>query len=290
MTKVAIITGGASGIGKALGEVLAERGVEVVLADRQLAKAKAVASDIEARGMRASGVELDVRDAKAFTALAKDVRAKSGSVDYLFNNAGIGIGGMAESYAQADWDDVLDVNVRGVVHGVQAVYPIMRAQRSGHIVNTASMAGLLPGGNMVGYSMTKHAVVGLSKGLRIEARTHGVRVSVLCPGAIRTPILKGGEYGRHAGKKPTDAQMDAFWERMRPMDPRDLAVQTLAGVEKDEPYIIVPRWWKAIWLLERAAPKLSLALWSRVYAKSRAELERDAGAEERTAERARAQA
>lgn len=262
---VALITGGASGIGAALGEALAERGAHVVLADRQLERARERAESIREGGRGASAAELDVRDADAFAALARDVRAEHGQLDYLFNNAGIGIGGPAERYDVADWDDVLDVNVRGVAYGVQAAYPIMRAQGRGHIINTASMAGLLPAGNAASYLASKHAVVGLSKALRIEAARHGVRVSALCPGAIRTPILTGGEYGRHAGPKPSEAKMLELWEKLRPMDPAVFAREVLKDVAKNEPYIIVPRWWKAAWLLERVSPKLSLAVWSRIY-------------------------
>jgi NAD(P)-dependent dehydrogenase (short-subunit alcohol dehydrogenase family) len=188
-----------------------------------------------------------------------------GRIDLLFNNAGIGVGGAAIDFAQADWDDVLDVNVRGVVHGIQAVYPKMAARGSGHIVNTASMAGLVPTGNMASYTTSKHAVVGLSKALRIEGAAHGVKVAALCPGVIRTPILMGGTYGRHAGAtRPSDEVMRRMFERMRPMDPHVFAREVLRDVEADRPYIIVPRWWKAIWLLERVAPSLSLGLWTRM--------------------------
>jgi NADP-dependent 3-hydroxy acid dehydrogenase YdfG len=105
-----------------------------------------------------------------------------GRIDYLFNNAGIGIGGEVDSFTLHDWSDIIDVNLRGVVHGIQAVYPIMIRQRCGHIVNTASMAALITTVGQAGYTATKHAVVGLSKALRVEAEHHGVQVSVLCPG------------------------------------------------------------------------------------------------------------
>ena len=194
--KVAFITGGASGIGRALAEELAEQGVEVVLADRQAALAEEVAYAIRQAGGKASAHELDVRDPEQFQRVVDETVARTGRINYLFNNAGIGVAGEIAAYTLADWDDVFDVNLRGVAYGVQAVYPVMRAQRSGHIVNTASMAGLLPTGEAGSYVASKHAVVGLSKVLRVEAKQHGVRVSALCPGVIRTPIMMGGEYGR----------------------------------------------------------------------------------------------
>lgn len=266
----AIITGGASGIGKAIGEALAKRGVEVVLADRQLDLAEKVADQIRKSGGNAVAEELDVRSFSAFDALAKRTVERSKTIDYLFNNAGIGVGGEMSDYALEDWDDVIDVNLRGVTNGIQAVYPIMIRQGSGHIVNTASMAGLVaaPEGS---YSATKHAVVGLSKALRIEARKHGVKVSVLCPGAIRTPILTGGKYGRIKIATTEDKIMKQ-WEKLRPMPPEELARQTLAAVDRDKAIIVIPRWWKAFWYVERISPSISLRIWERMLDHLRKEL------------------
>src|SRR5262245_48803240 len=109
--RVAVVTGGASGIGRALGEELAARGCTVVLADRQIELARSVALGIDERGQSAWAAELDVRDLSAFQALARDVRARFGRIDLLFNNAGIGVGGGIETYAPEDWDDVFDVNL-----------------------------------------------------------------------------------------------------------------------------------------------------------------------------------
>jgi len=262
---VAFITGGASGIGRALAEALADRGAEVVVADRQVEEGEAVAASIRARGGTARAVALDVRDAAAFDAAAREVVKRSGGIDWFFNNAGIGVAGDVERYTQRDWDDVLDVNLRGVTHGIQAVYPHMVARRRGHIVNTASMAGLVPMPGAASYNATKHAVVGLGKALRVEAARHGVRVSTLCPGAIRTPILTGGRYGRTENVGVDAATVQAWWERVRPMDPRAFAEQVLDAVVRNEAYIIVPRWWRALWWLERVAPALSLRLATRLH-------------------------
>ncbi len=274
--RVALITGGASGIGRALGERLAERGVTVVLADRQLELAEEVAAGIGARGGAAWAASLDVRDASSFRELAAEVARREGSIDYFFNNAGIAVAGEMVDYDDRAWDDVLDVNLRGVGYGINAVYPIMVAQRSGHIINTASMAGWLPMPRGASYAASKHAVVGITKSLRIEGAAHGVRASVLCPGAIQTPILLGGTFGGHVGRRVPDSVMKKFWKRARPMDVNAFAVEVLKDVDANEPYIIVPRWWKAIWLFERFAPRMSLRLWSRVYARQRAELEASA--------------
>ncbi len=193
---IAFVTGGASGIGAALATKLAESGAEVWIADRQIAAAQELAQRLNSAGANAHAIELDVRSYPAFERAVGETVQHSGRIDYLFNNAGIGVGGEIDSYTLDDWNDVFDVNLRGVVHGIQAVYPIMIRQHSGHIVNTASMAGLVATPGSASYTATKHAVVAISKALRVEAERHGVQVSVLCPGAIRTPILTGGKYGR----------------------------------------------------------------------------------------------
>jgi NAD(P)-dependent dehydrogenase (short-subunit alcohol dehydrogenase family) len=254
--KVAFITGGASGIGAALATRLATSGAEVWIADRQFDAAEKLAQRLKDSNASAHGVELDVRDHAAFEhAIAETVQA-SGRIDYLFNNAGIGIGGEVDALSLDDWNDIIDVNLRGVVHGIQAAYPVMIRQGSGHIVNTASMAGLVTTSAQAGYSATKHAVVALSKTMRVEAASHGVQVSVLCPGVVRTPILSGGEYGRN--KSVSREDLIKLGEALRPIEPDSFAEQALRAVLRNQAIIIVPRWWKALWYLERLSPALSM--------------------------------
>jgi NAD(P)-dependent dehydrogenase (short-subunit alcohol dehydrogenase family) len=274
--KVAIITGGASGIGHALGVELAARGCEVVLADRQIDLAREVEAKITELGGKAIGVELDVRDLAAFKRVVSDTVARSRTVDFFFNNAGIAVGGEMCTYDAEDFDDVFDVNLRGVAHGIQAVYPVMIAQGSGHIINTASVAGLIAAPANGSYTATKHAVVALSKALRMEGKRHGVRVTALCPGAIRTPILTGGRFGRVKIEGATDASIMKQWERTRPMDPVVFARRVVDRVIANDAFIILPRWWKALWYLDRLSPALCSALLLRVHEKLRTELEADA--------------
>src|SRR4051812_37614 len=170
--RVAVITGGASGIGAAIGKQLAREGARVVLADRQRDLAESVAASIRSSGGDAIAMELDVRDMAAMTRVIDDTLSRWGSVDYFFNNAGIGVGGEVEHYQPRDWDDVFDVNIRGIAYGIQAVYPVMIRQGSGHIINTGSIAGLVAAPVQIGYTASKHAVVGLSKALRVEAKLH----------------------------------------------------------------------------------------------------------------------
>ena len=258
--KIAFVTGGASGIGAALATKLADSGAEVWIADRQIDKARELAQRLSRSGAKAHAIELDVRDYPSFERAVAEAVRESGRIDYLFNNAGIGVSGEIDSYALDDWNDVFDVNLRGVVHGIQAVYPIMIRQHSGHIVNTASMAGLVTTGGQAAYTATKHAVVAISRTLRVEAERHGVQVSALCPGVIRTPILTGGEYGRVNLPGVSREDILKSWERLRPMAPEKFAERVLRAVLRNDAIIVVPGWWKAWWYLERLSPALSLRL------------------------------
>jgi NAD(P)-dependent dehydrogenase (short-subunit alcohol dehydrogenase family) len=181
----AIVTGGASGIGRALSEALARRGAPVVVADRNADGAAEVARAIVAAGGSARSEALDVTDAAAVERLVDETAREHGRVDLMFNNAGIAIIGEETDVSLDDWRKVVDVNLWGVVHGIRAAYPRMVRQGSGHIVNTASLAGLSPAPFEISYTATKYAVVGLSRALRAEAAAHGVKVSVVCPGFIQ---------------------------------------------------------------------------------------------------------
>jgi short-subunit dehydrogenase len=147
----------------------------------------------------------------------------------------------------------------------------MRRQGFGHIVNTASMAGLVPGAVGVSYATTKHAVVGLSKALRAEASAAGVRVSVLCPGVIRTPLLRGGRYGRMLRAVP-EAKLVAEFERLRPMDPARFARKALGLVARNRAIIVLPWWWRLLWWLDRASPSASIFVTRKALAATKARL------------------
>lgn len=209
--RVALVTGAASGIGAALAAALQAAGAKVVLADLNGEGAEQQAITIGADADAA--VQLDVTDRAQFASVAAAVVARHGRIDYLFNNAGIAIIGNTLAMAGEDWDRLLDVNVRGVVHGVEAVYPLMVAQDQqagwrGHIVNTASITGLIPAPGFTAYAMTKHAVVGLSVSLREEARRYGVRVSAICPSVIGTPMA---EHARLLGDRvPVKEKVQGF--------------------------------------------------------------------------------
>ncbi|MEM9194882.1 MAG: SDR family oxidoreductase [Myxococcota bacterium] len=184
--KSVAITGAGSGIGKSLATVLANRGAQVWLSDVNADAAEKAAREI-GNGARFAG--LDVTDAEAVADHIHGIAAEHGRIDAVFNNAGIGVGGDLSELNLAHFTRSLDVNVMGVVHGILAAFPLMKAQGSGILANTASAAGLLSLPLMAPYTMSKHAVVGLSNALRFEAAEHNVQMNVLCPTAIETPLL-----------------------------------------------------------------------------------------------------
>ena len=191
MPRIAIVTGGGSGIGAALGQALVRRGAAVVLADidEEAVTKHAELLSRDGPGTADSAV-VDVRDADAVTRLIHDTDRAHGRLDLLVNNAGIAVGGEPEELLLAHWERTLDVNLRGVIHGCHAAYPVMKEQGGGHIVNVASLAGLMPGSGLIApYTTSKYAVVGLSLALRAAGADAGVRVSAVCPGWIDTPII-----------------------------------------------------------------------------------------------------
>jgi NAD(P)-dependent dehydrogenase (short-subunit alcohol dehydrogenase family) len=251
----AIVTGGASGIGRALTEQLAARGVATIIADRQIGLARHVADGITRRGGRSEAIELDVRNALEFKAVVQHALTQNGRLDYLFNNAGIGVVGEMLHYAPSDWNDVLDVNLNGIIHGIAAAYPVMVNQRSGHIVNTSSLAGLL-GVPLIGsYTASKFAVVGLSMALRLEARRHGVRVSVICPGIVRTPILTASCYSR---VNRDAVHLAAHYQTLDRLacDPTHFATRVLSAVDRDRGVIVEPLAARVVWRLNQISPTL----------------------------------
>jgi NAD(P)-dependent dehydrogenase (short-subunit alcohol dehydrogenase family) len=259
--KTALVTGGASGIGRALGAELSALGGRVVLADIDGEAAGRAAFELMAAPDEATSVvgrHLDVSDETAFRSLVAEIVEQDGGLDYLFNNAGISLGGPTHELTGAHWDRMVDVNIRGVVNGVLAAYPKMVEQGHGHIVNTASGAGLAPPPFVTAYAMTKHAVVGLSTGLRAEAALHGVRVSVLCPGAIETPILDRSPDADLpvTASEPVTAREYLASLGQKPFPADDFARRALEQVAHNKSVVVLPSRAKALWYLQRFSPRL----------------------------------
>ena len=250
--KIAIVTGGGSGIGEAVSQELARRGATVVVADINSGDASRVAEAIVRQGGRAEARQVDVSSEDAVRQMVEETAASHGRLDYLFNNAGIGIGGDARDLTSEHWRRVLGVDLFGVIYGTLAAYPIMTRQGFGHIVNTSSSAGLLPGPFNAPYNTSKHAVVGLSLSLRIEAADLGVKVSVVCPGFVRTSIYQTAVTVNIPQDKASPSARLAAWM----MEPPRAAQVILNGVEKNQAVIVFPASIRWVWRAYRIAPAL----------------------------------
>ncbi|MCU1360086.1 MAG: short-chain dehydrogenase/reductase [Ilumatobacteraceae bacterium] len=205
------------------------------------------------------GRQLDVADEGAFRSLVDEVVERDGRLDMLFNNAGISMGGPTDELTSEHWNRIIEINLRGQINGVLAAYPLMMRQGGGHVVNTASGVGLVPPPYVVAYATTKHAVVGLSLGLRPEAALHGVKVSVLCPGAVETPILDrlpDADLPATASRQVT-AREYLRVVHQKPMAADEFARKALRAVERNRAVIVVPVSAKALWYAHRLSPQLA---------------------------------
>ena len=188
--KVAIVTGGGSGIGEALCRELGRRGARVVVADINADDAGRVAAAIAGNGGRATARPVDVTREQDVRRMVEETAAAHGRLDYLFNNAGMAIGGDARDLTLDHWRQVLDVDLYGVLHGTLAAYPIMASQGFGHIVNTSSAAAFFPDPGSAPYCTAKHALVGLSPLTAPGGRRSGGEGQLRCPGFVRTNVYQ----------------------------------------------------------------------------------------------------
>jgi NADP-dependent 3-hydroxy acid dehydrogenase YdfG len=238
--KVAVITGGASGIGLGIAQAAAEAGMRIALLDVEAAALERAAAGLAAECLPLTA---DVSDAASYEAAAARVLDRFGRVDLLCNNAGVLVEGALAEASARDWQWLVGVNLLGVAHGVRLFVPHIRAHgEGGHVVNTGSVAGLsaIPGLGI--YTATKHAVVALSEVLREELAPEGIGVSVLCPGGVKTRIheaarnrpaaLGGPASGAAGGALPTDAIVE------HGMDPRAVGDAVLRAVQANQLYVL----------------------------------------------------
>ncbi|MFJ4184345.1 SDR family oxidoreductase [Kitasatospora sp. NPDC089509] len=201
--KVVLITGASSGIGEATARTLAAAGHHVVLGARRAERLVALAEEIEDRGGDALPLGLDVTDPADVQAFVRAAHDRYGRIDVLVNNAGVMPLSRLDALRVDEWNRMIDVNLRGVLHGIAAVLPIMRDQRRGHIVNISSVSGLRVDPTAAVYSATKHAVRALSEGLRQESRE--LRVTVVSPGLTRSELT--GSIADHGVRDAVREQM-----------------------------------------------------------------------------------
>jgi NAD(P)-dependent dehydrogenase (short-subunit alcohol dehydrogenase family) len=247
--KIAIVTGGASGIGRALCEELARRGAAaIVVADVNAEGAQQVA----AANRCAQAMHVDVCSAADVQTLVEETASQHGRLDLMVNNAGIAICGEVRDLTLDHWRRILDVNLWGVIYGTTAAYRVMVDQGFGHIVNVASLDGLVPMPLAAPYTAAKHAVVGLSSTLRIEAADLGIKVSVACPGTVQTNILDTAAFVGIRREEAITEMQSGF----KMADPAACARAILRGVERNQAIIIDAPHNRLFWWLYRLSPAL----------------------------------
>jgi NAD(P)-dependent dehydrogenase (short-subunit alcohol dehydrogenase family) len=247
--KVAVVTGAASGIGRAMAERFAAEGMRVVLADVDAHALSEAADALKAAGAAVLAVPTDVADGASVEALATRTLETFGAVHVVCNNAGVGSpGGPIWERTVADWQWVLGVNLWGVIHGIRVFVPILLRAGEGHVVNTASMAGLLSSPFLGIYNATKHAVVAMSETLHAELALAGsaVKVSVLCPGFVRTRIADSSRTrpaslaNSGPGDNPPSSQVETFIRQALEsgLPPAEVAERVLQAIRDEQLYIL----------------------------------------------------
>jgi len=245
--KTAFVTGGASGIGLALGRAFAEAGMSVMLADIELDALNMAVDSLRSVGSNVQGAVCDVTNPARLEQAAETSYKAFGHVHIVCNNAGVAAGSGIDNIALDTWRWVLDVNLMGVLHGVRTFLPHMLAHgEGGHIVNTASMAGLNSGLGLSPYSASKFAVINISEGLAKQVSGLGIGVTVLCPGFVRTRISESGRnrperYGPALIPNPTSeagrlAARQADLGQLG-IDPMEVAAQALAAIRDNKLYV-----------------------------------------------------
>ena len=235
--KVAVVTGAASGIGRALTHDFARRGMKIVAADIESGPLERLKAEIAPTGVPCLALRTDVAKLEQVQALADAAFREFGAVHLLCNNAGVAVSGPMAEATHTDWRWVLGVNLWGVIHGIEAFLPRMIAgKQGGHIVNTASMAGLIASKDLGVYNTSKYAVVGLSETLVKELKEHGIGVSVICPMGVKTGITESGR------NRPADLGGQQSRE-IGPMllgdyiQPEEVSRRALAAIEAGEFYV-----------------------------------------------------
>ncbi|MBJ6762584.1 SDR family NAD(P)-dependent oxidoreductase [Myxococcaceae bacterium JPH2] len=258
--KRALVTGAASGIGRATALALADEGAHLVVCDRDAGRLAEVAREISSRGREVFSRQVDVADREAMRAFAAEVEREVGVLDILVNNAGVALGARFVETPLDDWDWIVSINLFGVIHGCHFFLPGMIARgQGGHVVNVSSLTGFFATEPFAAYGTTKYAVFGLSEALRADLSRYGIGVTTLCPGMTDTAITENararGEYGDTAARART---ADLFHRRR--YGPERVAKVVLSAIRRNR--AVVPVTWEAwlLYYLKRLAPGLLLWL------------------------------
>jgi NAD(P)-dependent dehydrogenase (short-subunit alcohol dehydrogenase family) len=248
--KSVIVTGAASGIGREIARQCAAAGASVLATD----VVESIHDAAVQIGPGAESMVVDVSDRDQVAGAINRVIEEHGSLDFIFNNAGVAIFGEVDVVTLDDWDKIIDVNLKGVAYGVKLAYDQMVKQGSGQIINTASVAGLVPVPLQTSYVATKYAVVGLGKTLQVESERHGITVTTFCPAFIESGMIVNNTL-RGTMDVPDVRSMIPIKPH-----PTDRAVRTLLeGVAKKKTMVVTPFYGKLGWWLERLSPRLAMA-------------------------------
>ena len=242
--KTIIITGAASGIGKALARQLNAKRARLYLVDLNDEGLQELLESLKKSNPNVFTFSFDVSDHQRFEAFYLEFLKTETCPDYLFNNAGIGIGGEVKDFSIQSWKRVIDVNIYGTINGIQLFYPLMVKNRKGHIVNVSSLAGLAPLPGEAPYVASKYAIQGLTEALEVEASFYDVKVTAVCPGVVRTPIYRTGEVIGFNKKK-----ILKLWPKG--ITAKDCAEIILEGVEKGKRMIVITTFAKLIYFAKR---------------------------------------
>jgi NAD(P)-dependent dehydrogenase (short-subunit alcohol dehydrogenase family) len=253
--KVAIVTGGGMGLGRALCEVLAKRGSFVLIADIDAEAAADVAARIVAAGGRAKAIQVDMSEKDDVQRMVDVAVSEFGQLDYMFNNAAIAIGGDTRDLTMDQYDRVIGVDLLGVVYGAVAAYQAMARQGGGHIINVSSLGGIMPQPGNTPYSASKWGVVGLSLGLRFEGADLGVKVTCVCPGDMKTDIYKNLTVV-NLDKSTIERDSRRTHFLLPQWTAEHAALTILAGVEQNRAMIVFPWIAHVIWFLHKMLPGL----------------------------------
>lgn len=239
--KVAVVTGAASGIGRAMAMRFAAEGMRVVLADLDRPELDEALDDVTSSGVTAIRVVADVSDRSAVHALAETTFQQMGTAHVLCNNAGVIAPGPVWATPIEDWQWVYSINFCGALYGIHEFVPKMREQREGHVVNTASMGGLFTGPGLGPYASSKHALVAMTECLFKDLKAEGsnVSASILCPGAVRTPIMDSRHSAPSARQSASDAELAASENYLASgVDPAVVADQVVGAIRADRFWIL----------------------------------------------------
>jgi NAD(P)-dependent dehydrogenase (short-subunit alcohol dehydrogenase family) len=254
--KTVLVTGAGSGIGRSTALAFARRGADLVICDVQEPALASVAAELRALGRRVVAEVVDVADAARMREFADQVHARTEAVDVLVNNAGVGLGGGFLDTTLEDWDWIIAINLKGVVHGCHFFVPRMVARRRGHVLNVASAAGYVASESLAAYGATKFAVVGLSEALRDELGPHGIGVTAVCPGIIDTPITGSARLRGKAARPGARERMSELYRR-RNYGADLVAEKILKAVARNAPVAPISSEAWALYLLKRLSPGLT---------------------------------